>query len=184
MNQNISQSINMTNQAITFCSLPEMLTPPELLSLLQELANKLEEKQLMLASAESCTGGLIGALCTDLAGSSAWFSGGIISYTNALKTALLGVGEDVLLEHGAVSLPVVQAMAKRALKVCKADVAVAVSGIAGPSGGSAEKPVGTVCIAVAGQGFLQAQTLHFAGNRHAVRMQTAMVAFGMLLSKL
>lgn len=102
-----------------------------------------------MATAESCTGGMIAAACTDVSGSSAWFTGGVVSYANELKGKLLGVPATVLLRHGAVSGEVVQHMAAGALYVCGAQAAVAVSGVAGPDGGSPEKPVGTVWIAVA-----------------------------------
>ncbi|EER58303.1 CinA domain protein [Acidovorax delafieldii 2AN] len=101
----------------------------------------------MLATAESCTGGMIAAACTDLAGSSQWFERGFVTYSNAAKTELLGVPAALIEAHGAVSEPVARAMAEGAVAHSPAQVAVAVTGVAGPTGGSAEKPVGTVGLA-------------------------------------
>ena len=108
------------------------------------LAARLLAKGQMLATAESCTGGMIAAACTDLAGSSAWFERGFVSYSNEAKTELLGVPAALIAEHGAVSEPVVRAMAQGALQHSRAQVAVAVTGVAGPGGGSDSKPVGSV----------------------------------------
>ncbi|MCL1916345.1 MAG: CinA family protein [Desulfovibrionaceae bacterium] len=102
----------------------------------------------MFCVAESCTGGLCAAVCTEMPGSSAWFAGGVVAYSNALKTRLLGVPEELLEAHGAVSLPVARAMVLGAAGACGAGCALAVSGIAGPSGGTPDKPVGTVCMAI------------------------------------
>ncbi|MGL4184219.1 MAG: CinA family protein, partial [Thiotrichaceae bacterium] len=119
----------------------------DLNSLIQALANQLQARRLSLATAESCTGGLIAKLCTDLPGSSAWFDCGFISYSNASKRRLLGVAAETLSQYGAVSEAVVKQMASGALQQSDAQVSVAISGIAGPGGGSAEKPVGMVCFA-------------------------------------
>jgi nicotinamide-nucleotide amidase len=108
------------------------------------LAARLLAKGQMLATAESCTGGMIAAACTDLAGSSAWFERGFVSYSNEAKTELLGVPAALIAEHGAVSEPVVRAMAQGALQHSRAQVAVAITGVAGPGGGSDSKPVGSV----------------------------------------
>lgn len=146
--------------------------------LIDNLARELKSKKLFMCTAESCTGGLIAASCTGRSGSSEWFKGGIVSYSNEMKMHLLGVPEKTLVEHGAVSIPVVEAMAAGALKACEAQAAIAVSGIAGPSGGSAEKPVGTVCIAVAVQAGSQltvsSQTQLFKGQRGDVREQAVL----------
>lgn len=125
---------------------------------------------MFLGTAESCTGGLIAALCTEISGSSRWFAGGVVSYADAVKSSALGVGSVLLKEHGAVSGPVVEAMAQGALRLLGADAVLAVSGIAGPGGGSAEKPVGTVWIAAAlrGQDSRQGDT-HGAGGGMLVR---------------
>jgi nicotinamide-nucleotide amidase len=126
-----------------------------------------------LVTAESCTGGWVAKACTDLPGSSAWFAGGVVSYSNELKTALLGVPEVTLATHGAVSEAVVRAMAAGALDRLGGTVAVAVSGIAGPDGGTPDKPVGTVWLAWAsrrdGPGHVRAECLNLDGDREAVR---------------
>ncbi len=121
---------------------------PELFSsLIGRLRESLTRKGLLFATAESCTGGIIAGLCTDVAGSSVWFAGGVVAYSNDIKHRLLGVPEEMLLAHGAVSEAVVRRMALGALAACNAQAAVAISGIAGPDGGTPEKPVGTVWIA-------------------------------------
>lgn len=122
-----------------------------------------------LATAESCTGGLIAAHCTDVPGSSDWFERGFVTYSNAAKTELLGVDAALIATHGAVSEPVVRAMARGALAHSCAQVAVAVTGIAGPGGGSADKPVGTVWLAWATATRLESTCQLFAGDRRAVR---------------
>lgn len=133
-----------------------------------------------ITTAESCTGGWIGKVLTDVAGSSRWFETGYIVYGNGAKTALLGVPSALLVEHGAVSEPVVRAMALTALERSGADLAVAVSGIAGPDGGTATKPVGTVWLAWASRhdSAVQVQTrcATFGGNREAVRRATVQCA--------
>ena len=134
------------------------------------LAARLLAKGQMLATAESCTGGMIAAACTDLAGSSAWFERGFVSYSNAAKTELLGVSAALIAEHGAVSEPVVRAMAQGALQHSRAQVAVAVTGVAGPGGGSAGKPVGSVWFGWATPAGVVTQLCHFEGDRHQVRL--------------
>jgi nicotinamide-nucleotide amidase len=121
--------------------------------LVTQLASQLLRRQWFLATAESCTGGMIAAACTDLAGSSAWFDRGLVTYSNAANTELLGVDAQLIQTHGAVSEPVARAMVQGAIEHSAAQVAVAVTGVAGPTGGSAAKPVGTVWFgfAVAGQ---------------------------------
>lgn len=128
--------------------------------------------RLMLATAESCTGGLIAAACTDLAGSSAWFERGFVTYSNAAKTELLGVPAELIATHGAVSEPVVRAMAAGAVAHSHAQVAVAVTGVAGPTGGSPDKPVGTVWLGWSVGGHITTECCHFAGDRAAVRSAT------------
>lgn len=125
-----------------------------------------------MATAESCTGGMIAAACTDLAGSSRWFERGFITYSNDAKTALLGVPGALIDSHGAVSQAVAEAMVRGALRQSKAQVAVAVTGIAGPGGGSAEKPVGTVWLAWAVPGRCWSACRRFGGDRAAVRLAT------------
>lgn len=151
-------------------------------TLIGQLHQQLNARGVMLATAESCTGGLMASLCTDMAGSSAWFAGGIVSYTNSMKETVLGVPASVLAEHGAVSGLVVEHMARGALRVCHADIAVAVSGIAGPGGGTPGKPVGTVWIAWAKQEAgrdprVFAKRFLFPGTRAEIRLATAERAF-------
>jgi nicotinamide-nucleotide amidase len=136
------------------------------------LAEKLQDRQWKLATAESCTGGLIAAACTDLAGSSAWFDCGFVSYSNTAKTRMLGVDASLIAEHGAVSEAVARAMAQGALQHSQAQVSVAVTGIAGPTGASPGKPVGTVWFAWATPGGLHSEKQLFAGDRATVRQAT------------
>ncbi len=144
-------------------------------------ADLLLKKQWFLATAESCTGGLIAAACTDLAGSSAWFERGFVSYSNAAKTELLGVSAALIERHGAVSEPVARAMAAGAVAHSRAQVSVAVTGVAGPTGGSAAKPVGTVWFAWSVGGVLNSEVQRFAGDRAAVREATVQYALGCLV---
>lgn len=137
-----------------------------------------------LATAESCTGGLIAARCTDLAGSSDWFDRGFVTYSNAAKTEMLGVDAALIAQHGAVSEPVVRAMAQGALQHAQAQVAVAVTGVAGPSGGSAAKPVGTVWLGWATPAGVVSELRHFAGDRAQVRAATVAHALQRLASLL
>lgn len=129
-----------------------------------------------LAVAESCTGGLLASTLTNLPGSSAWFHGGVVSYSNALKIGLLGVPEALIAEHGAVSEAVVLAMARGALALpgmpADSGCSVAISGIAGPSGGTREKPVGTVWMAWAWPSGCRAESFLFRGARTAVKAQS------------
>ena len=145
------------------------------------LVRLLTEKGLTLATAESCTGGLIGAALTSVSGSSEWYLGGVISYANSVKAGLLGVNEEDLEAQGAVSEPVVRSMAQGACRVTGADMACAVSGVAGPGGGTPEKPVGTVWIGWSLHGETRARKFHFDGDRDSVRAQTVAEAVrGML----
>lgn len=132
------------------------------------LLKELTDRQLTVATAESCTGGNIAHLITSIPGSSAAMMGGVVSYTNDVKHRVLGVSSESLERFGAVSVPVVEQMADGARRVAAADVAMATSGIAGPGGGSAEKPVGTVCIAVATPEGTVSDTFHFPGSRERV----------------
>ena len=158
----------------------------------QALSSLLLQRGWLLATAESCTGGLIAAACTDLAGSSHWFERGFVSYSNDAKHELLGVPTALIDKHGAVSEPVAQAMALGALNHSKAQVALAVTGIAGPGGGSPGKPVGTVCFAWAlpsdggptlgaETAWIKVETCHFQGDRQAVRQATVAHAISQLL---
>ncbi|WP_309681534.1 CinA family protein [Polaromonas sp.] len=154
------------------------------------VADFLLKKGWLLATAESCTGGLIAGACTDLAGSSNWFERGFVSYSNAAKTELLDVGAALIAQHGAVSEPVVRAMAAGALQHSRAQVALAVTGVAGPTGGSIAKPVGTVWFgfALSGQpgrsGQLVSELQRFEGDRAAVRSATVQHALRRLLELL
>ena len=132
-------------------------------------ADLLQEKGWMLATAESCTGGLVAGACTDLAGSSNWFERGIVSYSNAAKTELLGVPAALIEAHGAVSEPVARAMAEGAIARSQAQVSIAVTGVAGPAGGSPDKPVGTVWFGWSVGGKLYTERQRFAGDRAAIR---------------
>ncbi len=148
---------------------PPLPEPP-----VAELAARLQERRLRLCTAESCTGGVIAARLTDMPGSSAWFECGWVTYSNAAKTQMLGVAPELLERCGAVSAPVAEAMARGALAGADADLAVAVTGIAGPGGGSPEKPVGLVWFAWArrGRGCRTAERV-FPGNREQVRAAAA-----------
>jgi nicotinamide-nucleotide amidase len=152
--------------------------------LCEQLAQTLLARQWMLASAESCTGGLIAAACTELAGSSQWFERGFVTYSNAAKTELLGVDAQLIAQHGAVSEPVVRAMVQGALSRSRAQLAVAVTGVAGPSGGSVDKPVGTVWLGWASPLGAHTALHHFAGERAAVRAATVHCALQTLLHHL
>ncbi len=146
------------------------------------LADALRARGWRLVTAESCTGGLVAATCTALAGSSDWFERGFVTYSNAAKTEQLGVEALLIAQHGAVSELVVRAMAEGALLRSAADIAVAVTGIAGPGGGTADKPVGLVWLAMAQRGMaVQAERLQLAGDRAAVREQTVVAALARAL---
>lgn len=141
-------------------------------ALVEQLAAALIARQQMLATAESCTGGWVAKLCTDQVGSSAWFDRSMVTYSNAAKQDMLGVKALTLAQYGAVSEAVAAEMVQGCLQNSAADIALAISGIAGPSGGSVEKPVGTVCFAWANTvGKTVLQTCHFSGNREDVRLQ-------------
>lgn len=152
-------------------------TDEQLRSLAQEVAATLQQQKLMLVSAESCTGGWIAKTLTDLPGSSAWFDGGVVTYSYEAKESLLGVHRGTLERTGAVSEETVLEMVSGALARFGAGMAVAVTGIAGPSGGTPDKPVGTVWIGWQRRGSgACARLFHFAGDRDAVRRQTVAAA--------
>ena len=134
-----------------------------------------------VSCAESCTGGLIGSLITSVPGSSSVFMGGVIAYSNTVKTNLLGVPQSELKEYGAVSMPVAKSMALGAIKATGSDYSVAVTGIAGPGGAVPGKPVGTVCIGVSDGSRALASTFHFSGDRDAIRSRTVNEALAMLI---
>ncbi len=151
-------------------------------SLTQQIAEQSIKHGHRLASAESCTGGLIAKTLTDLAGSSAWFDCGFVTYSNAAKSAMLGVDPKVLGEYGAVSEPVVKAMCRGALEKSDANLVLAVSGVAGPGGGSEEKPVGTVWVGWASSlNNISAHKYLFSGDRNSVRQQTLRISLNKYL---
>lgn len=152
--------------------------------LVRSLADELTARSLRLSTAESCTGGLIAAACTERAGSSAWFDGGAVTYANSAKHKLLNVPEQLLEHEGAVSEAVVRAMAGGAQHCFATECAIAVSGIAGPDGGTAEKPVGTVWVGIAYGQRITAHKCMFSGNRHAIREATVRFALHALLEML
>lgn len=149
-----------------------MTDPTNQARLLADIAARLLARGQMLATAESCTGGMIAAACTDLSGSSQWFERGFVSYSNGAKAELLGVPPTLIETHGAVSEPVARAMAAGAVAHSHAQVAVAVTGVAGPTGGSPAKPVGTVWFGWAVDGAVHTELQQFPGDRAAVRHAT------------
>lgn len=148
--------------------------------LLEKLAQRCQAQNYLLASAESCTGGLVSQMLTSLAGSSKWFDAGFVTYSNQAKNTLLGVPLDLINEYGAVSLEVAAAMAAGALEKSQAHFSLAITGIAGPTGGSPEKPVGTVCFAWANSDNIKTEMSLFAGDRDAIRQQAAEFALQQL----
>ena len=155
----------------------ELLTPISI----GLMADLLIKKGIFLATAESCTGGLISAACTDLAGSSAWFERGFVSYSNHAKTELLGVDAALIAQHGAVSEEIARAMVQGAITHSKAQVAVAVTGVAGPTGGSKHRPVGTVWFGWSVGGVVTSECMQFDGDRAAVRAATVRYAVQQLV---
>jgi nicotinamide-nucleotide amidase len=149
--------------------------------LVLRLGRALAEKGWMLAAAESCTGGLVSSLLTDVAGSSQWFAGSVVAYANTAKRNILGVAPAILDTKGAVSREAVLAMAKGASGIFGADVAMATSGIAGPDGGSPQKPVGTVWMAWDGPFGVEVSRHHFPGPRAQIKAQAARTAIATLL---
>ena len=153
------------------------MTDSELMQLSEQVGQALKARGATVTTAESCTGGWVAKVITDIAGSSAWFERGFVTYSNEAKAQMIGVREETLAQHGAVSEPVVVEMAIGALKAARADYAVSISGIAGPDGGSEEKPVGTVWFAFAtdrGEGIPRREC--FSGDRDAVRRQATAYA--------
>ena len=153
-------------------------------ALCESLAQALLARGWMLATAESCTGGLIAAACTDLGGSSNWFERGFVTYSDAAKTELLGVDAALIAGHGAVSEEVARAMAFGAVRHAHAQVSVAVTGIAGPTGGTPSKPVGTVWFGFQLDGRLSSEVQRFDGDRAAIRAATVEHALRRLLELL
>ena len=174
----------MVNRTLSIQELPALSASGPTAEIVQKLADTLRQRGQMLATAESCTGGLIAAACTDQAGSSDWFERGFVTYSNAAKTELLGVPAGLIATHGAVSEPVVRAMAEGALAHSTAQFSVAVTGVAGPGGGSSDKPVGTVWFGWCVGGQTHTERQRFDGDRAAVRAQTVAHALAVLLQQL
>jgi nicotinamide-nucleotide amidase len=150
--------------------------------LVEKLAQACIANKRNISTVESCTGGMVAAACTDLAGSSAWFERGWVTYSNAAKMDGVGVLEATLAAHGAVSEPTAREMAVGGIVHSRADVCVAITGVAGPGGGSDAKPAGMVCFAIAKRGAdVRAETLHFPGDRAAVRAAATAHALQRLL---
>jgi nicotinamide-nucleotide amidase len=145
-------------------------------SLATTLGQRLRAAHAILVTAESCTGGWVAQIVTSVSGSSEWFERGFVTYSNASKQELLGVESATLERHGAVSEETAKEMALGALERSRGTVAVSITGVAGPGGGSAEKPVGTVCFAWASNGAARSETRHFAGDRESVRRQSVIHA--------
>ena len=141
-----------------------------------ELGRQLRTRGWRVATAESCTGGLVAGAITAIAGSSEWFERGFVTYSNEAKAEMLGVPAELIARHGAVSEPVAAAMAAGAVANSAADCALAVTGVAGPGGGTAAKPVGMVCFAWADRNGVKSDTRHFAGDRESVRRQSVVHA--------
>lgn len=158
----------------------------DLESLLKELSNLLIKKNLMLVTAESCTGGLIAASCTKLPGSSQWFDRSFVTYTNEAKNEMLGVQKELIEQHGAVSKEVVEAMAAGAVKKAGSNnrIAISVSGIAGPDGGTLDKPVGTVWIGYADDKGVESKPLQLKGSRIDIRQKTVRESIEWVLNHL
>ncbi|MDD1791836.1 nicotinamide-nucleotide amidase [Enterovibrio makurazakiensis] len=156
----------------------------QLVNLATKVGERLKENQQSVTTAESCTGGGIAYMLTEIAGSSAWFERAFVTYSNEAKHDLVGVSEATLTTHGAVSEEVVAEMAQGALNAARADFALAVSGIAGPTGGSDEKPVGMVCFGWATKKGVVTETCLFDGSRYEIRRNTIAHSLCRLLSYL
>jgi nicotinamide-nucleotide amidase len=157
----------------------------DLTSTIESLASALRARSWRMATAESCTGGLIAGACTSLAGSSDWFERGYVTYSNASKTEMLGVDAALIAQHGAVSEEVARAMAHGARTRARVDVALSVTGVAGPGGGTALKPVGLVCFAWAvGEQPAQSQSMRWSGGRDEVRQASVAHALGQLIHRM
>lgn len=152
--------------------------------LAKKVAHLLKERNMKVATAESCTGGLIGHTITNIPGSSEYYEGGIISYSNALKMNLLGVKEETLAKYGAVSEQTAREMADGVRKKANVDVGIATTGIAGPGGGTAEKPVGLVYIAISTEKETKVEKYLFHGNRWENKESTCKAALNLLLDHL
>lgn len=145
-------------------------------SLAKSIGDRLKRTNEMLATAESCTGGWAAQVVTSVAGSSAWFERGFVTYSNEAKQELLGVRAETLRAHGAVSEETAREMARGALERSRATIAVSITGVAGPGGGTPGKPVGTVCFAWARGADVRSETRRFAGDRESIRRQSVILA--------
>lgn len=150
----------------------------------ETLGDLLRESNLTLVTAESCTGGLLGHLITNVPGSSDYYLGGMVTYSNDAKARLLGVNPETLESHGAVSQETVLEMAEGARLAFDAEIGVSISGVAGPSGGTPEKPVGLVCIGISATRYARAWEHHFPGNRLKIKEQSARAALQHLIDYL
>jgi nicotinamide-nucleotide amidase len=169
-------------ETIALCrnALGDLIYGSEDQTLASVVADLLTRASLRVSTAESCTGGLLAKMLTDIPGSSRYFQRGWITYSNEAKTEMLGVPPEIISRHGAVSEEVVAVMADSAMKKSGADFAIAISGIAGPDGGTPDKPVGTVCIALAHSSDIVKRTLKFPGDRENVRNRSGMMALALL----
>ncbi|MBK8814516.1 MAG: CinA family protein [Methylococcaceae bacterium] len=157
----------------------------DLVVLAEQLGIRLKDKRYRIATAESCTGGWIAQTLTEIPGSSAWFDRGFVTYSNLSKIQMLGIDPQVLSKCGAVSLDIAQQMLAGVFKNSEADIAIAVTGIAGPDGGSAEKPVGTVYVGrQLKNGLPVVAKLHLSGNRHQIRKETVSLSIAGALALL
>ncbi|HEY7773625.1 MAG TPA: CinA family protein [Marinagarivorans sp.] len=151
-----------------------MLINTEIQALAQWVGDLLAQRNAKLALAESCTGGAVAAAITAIAGSSSWFELGLVTYSNGFKSRLLNVSEETIADHGVVSEPVVAQMLMGACELAGAEFGIAVSGIAGPGGGTPQKPVGTVCFAWGSPSQAALSTQHFSGDRDSIRKQSVL----------
>jgi nicotinamide-nucleotide amidase len=159
-----------------------MATDSVLHQLAIRVGNKLREGRLMLATAESCTGGMVATAITDISGSSGWFERGFVTYSNQAKSEMIGVPADLIEKHGAVSEPVARAMAEGALSNSRAQVSLSITGVAGPGGGTPDKPVGMVSFGWSNRLHTSVETLVFKGDREQIRVQAAAHALRGLLA--
>ncbi|MES2501783.1 MAG: nicotinamide-nucleotide amidohydrolase family protein [Pseudomonadota bacterium] len=150
-------------------------------TLATELGATLKARGFVLALAESCTGGMAAQAITSVAGSSAWFDRGFVTYSNQAKIDMLGVNNQTLIQFGAVSEQTAAEMAQGALKFSLAQISASITGIAGPDGGTADKPVGTVCFGFALINSVKTSTQHFVGKRESVRQQASIYAISQLI---
>lgn len=160
------------------------IDPHEMNPVLEALHRLCLDRKVTLATAESCTGGLLSGLVTRQSGSSQYFLGGVSSYSNDSKTKLISVPRSLIAEHGAVSAPVAKAMAEGIREALGADFSVSITGVAGPGGGSPEKPVGTVFLAFAQDGSTDVEALALTGDRNAVRKESCLFALSGLIQRI